>query len=121
MCHGYVFVFFFKQKTAYEMRISDWSSDVCSSDLTARRRTPLLGRQQAHDRNLSAMSVCSTPRPRPFTSTRRLTLRSVLTASTCFRSSRRHARSEELRVGKECVSSCSCCWSPFLSQTNILL
>src|SRR3546814_1198062 len=29
----YMFVFFFKQKTAYEMRISDWSSDVCSSDL----------------------------------------------------------------------------------------
>src|SRR3546814_7960315 len=28
-----VFIFFFKQKTAYEMRISDWSSDVCSSDL----------------------------------------------------------------------------------------
>src|SRR3546814_2542596 len=31
-------VFFFKQKTAYEMRISDWSSDVCSSDLVAERR-----------------------------------------------------------------------------------
>src|SRR3546814_9833178 len=30
-----VYVFFFKQKTAYEMRISDWSSDVCSSDLCA--------------------------------------------------------------------------------------
>src|SRR3546814_2139284 len=30
---GSVFLFFFKQKTAYEMRISDWSSDVCSSDL----------------------------------------------------------------------------------------
>src|SRR3546814_8072606 len=30
------FVFFFKQKTAYEMRISDWSSDVCSSDLPER-------------------------------------------------------------------------------------
>src|SRR3546814_7121450 len=30
----YFFVFFFKQKTAYEMRISDWSSDVCSSDLS---------------------------------------------------------------------------------------
>src|SRR3546814_379170 len=29
-----VYVFFFKQKTAYEMRISDWSSDVCSSDLS---------------------------------------------------------------------------------------
>src|SRR3546814_8917209 len=32
-------IFFFKQKTAYEMRISDWSSDVCSSDLVT---TPLL-------------------------------------------------------------------------------
>src|SRR3546814_17163494 len=30
---GYFIFFFFKQKTAYEMRISDWSSDVCSSDL----------------------------------------------------------------------------------------
>src|SRR3546814_1432152 len=29
-----VLIFFFKQKTAYEVRISDWSSDVCSSDLT---------------------------------------------------------------------------------------
>src|SRR3546814_20288042 len=33
-CYEYVIFFFFKQKTAYEMRISDWSSDVCSSDLT---------------------------------------------------------------------------------------
>src|SRR3546814_5347857 len=32
---NYVVFFFFKQKTAYEMRTSDWSSDVCSSDLTA--------------------------------------------------------------------------------------
>src|SRR3546814_14170702 len=30
---GCFYIFFFKQKTAYEMRISDWSSDVCSSDL----------------------------------------------------------------------------------------
>src|SRR3546814_4209078 len=35
---GLVFIFFFKQKTAYEMRISDWSSDVCSSDLGDPRR-----------------------------------------------------------------------------------
>src|SRR3546814_5544329 len=39
MCSSYLnhvfFVFFFKQKTAYEMRISDWSSDVCSSDLVS--------------------------------------------------------------------------------------
>src|SRR3546814_2879590 len=32
----FVLVFFFKQKTAYEMRISDWSSDVCSSDILLR-------------------------------------------------------------------------------------
>src|SRR3546814_8391673 len=35
--------FFFKQKTAYEMRISDWSSDVCSSDLQARPHHPGTG------------------------------------------------------------------------------
>src|SRR3546814_7268913 len=35
------FIFFFKQKTAYEMRISDWSSDVCSSDLTKQLRKAL--------------------------------------------------------------------------------
>src|SRR3546814_18778436 len=34
----FFFVFFFKQKTAYEMRISDWSSDVCSSDLDVHRQ-----------------------------------------------------------------------------------
>src|SRR3546814_19536298 len=43
-----VVLFFFKQKTAYEMRISDWSSDVCSSDLDGRDEA-----QQGHDqRNL---------------------------------------------------------------------
>src|SRR3546814_4113813 len=36
-----LFVFFFKQKTAYEMRISDWSSDVCSSDLGTRDANPM--------------------------------------------------------------------------------
>src|SRR3546814_8040281 len=38
-------IFFFKQKTAYEMRISDWSSDVCSSDLIASRADALRWRQ----------------------------------------------------------------------------
>src|SRR3546814_8344840 len=37
-------VLFFKQKTAYELRISDWSSDVCSSDLQARVRRDVLQR-----------------------------------------------------------------------------
>src|SRR3546814_11225411 len=41
ICLSFVFVFFFfKQKTAYEMRISDWSSDVCSSDLDLARFRP---------------------------------------------------------------------------------
>src|SRR3546814_1885924 len=43
LCHVRVicfFVFFFKQKTAYEMRISDWSSDVCSSDLDSEALNP---------------------------------------------------------------------------------
>src|SRR3546814_13346495 len=35
MCSVILFFFFFKQKTAYELRISDWSSDVCSSDIGA--------------------------------------------------------------------------------------
>src|SRR3546814_2686655 len=38
MCLMCCWFFFFKQKTAYEMRISDWSSDVCSSDLLAGQR-----------------------------------------------------------------------------------
>src|SRR3546814_5630136 len=37
----YKYFFFFKQKTAYEMRISDWSSDVCSSDLSPVTRRQL--------------------------------------------------------------------------------
>src|SRR3546814_18373138 len=36
-------IFFFKQKTAYEMRISDWSSDVCSSDLPDEAETEMFG------------------------------------------------------------------------------
>src|SRR3546814_3667587 len=45
--------FFFKQKTAYEMRISDWSSDVCSSDLVDHWRAAFAG----HYRTLSTQFV----------------------------------------------------------------
>src|SRR3546814_16978208 len=51
MCYG-VDIFFFKQKTAYEMRISDWSSDVCSSDLPREPREPrrdIAAQQQRFD------------------------------------------------------------------------
>src|SRR3546814_8115979 len=43
--------FFFKQKTAYEMRISDWSSDVCSSDLDGRIRLCRDGNVERGNRN----------------------------------------------------------------------
>src|SRR3546814_4549722 len=43
----YVYIFFFKQKTAYEMRISDWSSDVCSSDLMSDSSQPRAGGRHA--------------------------------------------------------------------------
>src|SRR3546814_13751416 len=41
-----MFFFFFKQKTAYEMRISDWSSDVCSSDLRTQLNHPMIAAAQ---------------------------------------------------------------------------
>src|SRR3546814_3362752 len=56
-------LFFFKQKTAYEMRISDWSSDVCSSDLvaagTGHTRRGFLGAR--HDRPVIGEVATGTP------------------------------------------------------------
>src|SRR3546814_6419343 len=87
-----LFFFFFKQKTAYEMRISDWSSDVCSSDLPklpldvlqSSRSTPALTGGPSNARPVRVQRVV-----------------------------RRHDRSEERRVGKECVSTCRSRWSPY--------
>src|SRR3546814_1627118 len=50
--------FFFKQKTAYELRISDWSSDVCSSDLGL-RRSPGRGRRKSRLPRVSAQLLSS--------------------------------------------------------------
>src|SRR3546814_3858130 len=55
-----LFVFFFKQKTAYEMRISDWSSDVCSSDLAI----PPAGRAAATPRRRDRRRWSRSPRRR---------------------------------------------------------
>src|SRR3546814_5877828 len=52
--------FFFKQKTAYEMRISDWSSDVCSSDLCAASSTGVAGADDGvADAATGATEVCA--------------------------------------------------------------
>src|SRR3546814_3700672 len=81
-------VVFFKQKTAYEMRISDWSSDVCSSDLDV----------EVGDREISRAASG----PVAFAGGR-----------TVLDAYHRALRSEERRVGKECVSTCRSRWSPY--------
>src|SRR3546814_2055503 len=52
LSHVLLFFFFFKQKTAYEMRISDWSSDVCSSDLPHRGVGSVVDHHPAQRRDL---------------------------------------------------------------------
>src|SRR3546814_2208471 len=54
LIYSRVLFFFFKQKTAYEMRISDWSSDVCSSDLLC--TLPGIGAWTAHYIAMRALS-----------------------------------------------------------------
>src|SRR3546814_18284910 len=57
----FLFIFFFKQKTAYEMRISDWSSDVCSSDLSAAARCDLERLCHGADGRMAAALVLQAP------------------------------------------------------------
>src|SRR3546814_5824622 len=93
----FYYFFFFKQKTAYEMRISDWSSDVCSSDLLD---VNTLHRVE----DVESLSLNDIARIR-------LHSRQPL-LSDPYRENRR-TRSEERRVGKECVSTCRSRWSPY--------
>src|SRR3546814_5061266 len=61
-------VFFFKQKTAYEMRISDWSSDVCSSDLARgpdRRAAECAGNPGTFRLDAALRAQADVPRPDP--------------------------------------------------------
>src|SRR3546814_12083069 len=94
-----MYFFFFKQKTAYEMRISDWSSDVCSSDLN----------------RIAADRETHTSRPSRSASARDRTARIRVHRSGGSGNWRPAARrrSEERRVGKECVSTCRSRWSPY--------
>src|SRR3546814_4811978 len=99
--------FFFKQKTAYEMRISDWSSDVCSSDLFAVEillcdRKPRARR--ALDR-FQKLPIAIVRRHRDLGDRHQYVALGV--GSAAF-----GKRSEERRVGKECGSTCSSRWAP---------
>src|SRR3546814_5205600 len=98
--YDFYFFFFFKQKTAYEMRISDWSSDVCSSDLFFIIVLTALG----------YFFTISAPKSFPTDS-----IISVEQGSGLLELSSRleEERSEERRVGKECVSTCRSRWSPY--------
>src|SRR3546814_7878059 len=84
--------FFFKQKTAYEMRISDWSSDVCSSDLDPADPNTL-----SHDEIHYLLEDSK---------------------GTVWVGTAGGLRSEERRVGKECVSTCRSRWSPYHYKNN---
>src|SRR3546814_15323584 len=117
-------LFFFKQKTAYERRISDWSSDVCSSDLAGRcgrgrflRASTIIASFPGH------ALVPSHLADRPVTG--------YITGNNAKVNHERHVpearhqelpeplggtRSEERRVGKECVSTCRSRWEPYNSK-----
>src|SRR3546814_2155682 len=113
----FIFFFLFKQKTAYDMRISDWSSDVCSSDLFGTLSSPTwpksVIRQESGSSTIKAETV------------RGLTVRTSQLFQTALAPDDRHSffhdarqtserpRSEERRVGKECVSQCRSRWSPY--------
>src|SRR3546814_19579183 len=122
---------FVKQKTAYEVRISDWSSDVCSSDLP-----PLqVANASKNDKfnYSSSLSSSAAAKPRSSSPPRSTSLSgespssstsmsrsssptqsasaSTLSAPSLGASSK-GSRSAERRVGKECVSTCRYGWSP---------
>src|SRR3546814_2739262 len=96
-----MYFFCFKQKTAYEMRISDWSSDVCSSDLIIGLLANHRERAMASRPMIGTTSSAITADWRDFLA---LTKPRVMTLVVF--------RSEERRVGKECVSTCRSWWSP---------
>src|SRR3546814_1716599 len=100
-CFGSNFFFFFKHKTAYEMRISDWSSDVCSSDLAAQaaQRIQYLGQH----RGLVDLPVLL----------RRQADARAIGAAAIVGLAIGAGRSEERRVGTESVSTCRSRWSQY--------
>src|SRR3546814_4731871 len=104
-------IFFFKQKTAYEMRISDWSSDVCSSDLLGldheaqhwekiRKEFPDFALSEDQEMKL-APSLPYDQSHRHFSHVMAIHPLGLI------------RRSEERRVGKECVSTCRSRGSPY--------
>src|SRR3546814_3305886 len=123
-------VFFFKQKTAYEVRISDWSSDVCSSDLMSehtaaddaalrdamhRVRGEIGKAVVGQDGTVTGLLIALLARGHVLLEgvpgvAKTLLVRSF---SHALGLDTKRIRSEERRVGKEWVSTCSYRWSPY--------
>src|SRR3546814_8424026 len=114
-----LFFFFFKQKTAYEIRISDWSSDVCSSDLIDEPTLSIDDLMQyipGPDFPTYGIINGSSGIIEAYRTGRgRILVRAKAEIET--ESNGRETiivhRSEERRVGKECVSTCRSRWSPY--------
>src|SRR3546814_7411537 len=112
MCMYYycIFFFFFKQKTAYEMRISDWSSDVCSSDLFREGiRRYMKAHRYANTETTDLWDAIEEATGEP--------VRRIMD-SWIFQGGHPLVRvdlrrSEERRVGKACVSTCRSRGSPY--------
>src|SRR3546814_11759154 len=107
------FFFFFKQRTAYEMRISYLSSDVCSSDLLAQQYLRPISQG-------SRYSLLRPPTPRASAGAL-VTTKSVVDEALGELPGWNLAdlyRSEERREGKECVSTCRSRWSPYHKKSN---
>src|SRR3546814_4703770 len=104
-----MFVFFFKQKTAYEMRISDWSSDVCSSDLGLFRDDQLRQDLQRGDEPIPCRRIVGQDDVTGLFAAGVEALGAHRFQHVAVADLR---RSEERRVGKECVSTCRSRWAP---------
>src|SRR3546814_12541081 len=115
------------------MRISDWSSDVCSSDLLGHRLGRLVGLHRgARGEHLRAAPAADAAAgaigPALLLAQRHVQARGKGSAqhrvegfardAVALLAPRRHPRSEELRVGKEWVSTCSSRWSPCQYKKN---
>src|SRR3546814_9032292 len=113
MCCCFFVFFFFKQNTAYEMRISDWSSDVCSSDLF------VIGRSHWDDSDVESVPDFRNVAIVAHVDHGKTTLVDAMLRQSGALTHRgddtteRIMRSEARRVGNTCVSTCISRWSPY--------
>src|SRR3546814_1639790 len=109
--------FFFKQKTAYEMRISDWSSDVCSSDLPELLALALLDVEGGHQvldvRLAHALGHVEVARLLVGRQEEAVLAAVLPNLAEEVGAALDGERSEERRVGKECGSTYRSRWAPY--------